>query len=93
MIKTAYSLCLRQFISYWHIKILKYKVISTLPLLFPATEPTPLFQPRGKGEKIIIIKRSWQAALKTKAHQYSPICQHLNYSNGKKNKRKKKKKM
>jgi len=45
MIKTAYSICLRQFISYWHIKILKYKVIFTLSLLFIAAEPTPLFKP------------------------------------------------
>lgn len=76
MIKTAYSICLRQFISYWHIKILKYKVIFTLPFLFIAAEPIPLFKP---GQ----IKQTWHEILKTKAHQYSPICQHLNYSTGK----------
>lgn len=63
MIKTAYSICLRQFISYWHIKILKYKVIFTLPFLFTAAEPRPLFK-TGR------IKQTWHEVLKTKAHQY-----------------------
>lgn len=74
MIKTEYSICLRQFISYWHIKILNYKSCLYLFFKFIAAEPT-LFKPAPKKRK------PDKKYLNQKIHQYSPICQHLSYNN------------